>query len=144
MRILSATCLVLATALGAAPADDAPQGDLAKLQGKWTTMAGPEKNIPLTLEIKGTAVTVNVTTPDGDAHTLKGEIKVDEKAKPKALDWVKLKTADGDERPDNPAIYELDGDTFKVCNGGHDNPRPTEFKEGEGGFSLLTFKRVKD
>jgi uncharacterized protein (TIGR03067 family) len=146
MRMLpSAWMIVLASALAAPAADDAPQGDLGKLQGKWTAMAGPNKDVPLTLEIKGNQATAIFTTPEGEKRTLKGEIRLDEKAKPKTLDWVKFKTSDGDELPDNLAIYELDGDSFKVCNGGRDNPRPTEFKEsGEAGFSLLTFKRQKD
>ena len=46
----------------------------------------------------------------------------------------------------NPAIYELKGDTLKVCNGGSDNERPKEFKEATGEDSLNSFvlKRVKD
>ena len=31
-----------------------PHGDLAKLQGQWTAMFGPQKNIPMVVTIKGT------------------------------------------------------------------------------------------
>ena len=85
------------------------------------------------------------TTPEGEKRTIKGELKIDDKARPKTIDWVKFKAPDGEDLPDNLAIYELDGDTFKVCNGGPNNPRPTELKAGdEGPPNLMIFKRQKD
>ncbi|SIO44032.1 uncharacterized domain TIGR03067 protein [Singulisphaera sp. GP187] len=133
---------VLATA-----ADDAPKGDLAKFQGKWKTSLGPEKNITLTVEIKGSVVTASGSAPDGQTFEIKGEIKLDAAAKPfKTVDWVKFVGPDGNESPDNKGLYEfVDDDTIKICNGGPGNDRPTEFKEGENEKpSLIVLKREKN
>jgi uncharacterized protein (TIGR03067 family) len=118
------------------------KGDLARLQGEWTAKAGPEKNIPVTLTVKGRSVTLNFTTPQGEERTLKGEIVLNEAAKPKAIDWVKFTRPDGEEVPPNLGIYTLEGDEFTVCSGGPNNERPTEFKAGEGGPpQLVVFTR---
>src|SRR5262249_5144880 len=61
-------------------------GDLAKLQGRWTATAGPQKDIPMEMEIKGTKSTIRLTTPDGADIELSSEIKLDEKADPKKWD----------------------------------------------------------
>jgi uncharacterized protein (TIGR03067 family) len=67
-----------------------------------------------------------------------GEYKMDAAAKPKTLDM----TLDG--KP-ALAIYELDGDTFKMCmSEGKDAARPTEFKPGGMRTVVVKFKRVKD
>ncbi|WP_406697674.1 TIGR03067 domain-containing protein [Singulisphaera sp. Ch08] len=131
----------------AAAADDSSKGDLAKFQGKWKTSIGPEKNIALTVQFKGNAVTASASTPDGQSFELKGEIKLDESAKPfKTIDWVKFTGPDGNDSPDNKGVYEVvDADTIKVCNGGPGNDRPTEFKEGDGAEAhVIILKREKD
>ncbi|AGA25090.1 TIGR03067 domain-containing protein [Singulisphaera acidiphila] len=130
-----------------AAADDAPQGDLGKFQGKWKTTIGPEKNFTLSILIKGKAVTASGSAPDGQGFEIKGEIKLDETAKPvKTVDWVKFTGPDGNEAPDNKGLYELvDADTIKICNGGPGKDRPTEFKDGDDGHpSVLVLKRDKD
>lgn len=135
---------LLALAPTARAADDAPEGDLGKIQGKWKAMVGPEKNIPITLEIKGQKITASFTTPEGEDRTLKGELKLDEKASPRQIDWVKFEKPDGGEFESNPGIYKLDGDELTVCNGGPGGDRPSEFKDGDGGPpNLIVFKRVK-
>ena len=148
MRMLAA--LISAALLASSPilADDKPlEGDLAKMQGKWTGKAGPEKNFEIKIEIKGKAVTVFFTPPDGDEIQIKGELKVDEKAKPhKTMDWTKFKNpVNGDEMPDNFALYEIKDDEFKVCSGGPGNDRPAKFEDGDDGMpSLIVFKKVKE
>jgi uncharacterized protein (TIGR03067 family) len=146
--ILSAA-LLAATAIvtpPAASADDKPlKGDLAKLQGQWKALVGPEKKVPLLLTVEGSAVKIHLTTPDGDQVDLKGEFKIDDAAKPhKTIDWVKFTGPNGNEMPDRPGIYTFeDKDTLKVCTG-HATDRPTEFVEGEGGEAkpiTITFKR---
>ncbi len=124
---------------------DAPKGDLGKLQGTWTAKVGPEKNVPIVLTIQGKAVTLKITGPDGQEYNSKGEIKVDESAKPfKTIDWVKFTRPDGEEAPENLALYEfLDADTVRLCSGGPGNERPTEFKAGDGGPpNILELKRT--
>jgi uncharacterized protein (TIGR03067 family) len=138
---------VLGPLLVAAADAAEPKGDLAKFQGKWKTMVGPEKNFPIALLIKGTTVTVSGSTPDGQDFEVKGEIKLDDAAKPfKTIDWVKFAGPEGNDLPENKGIYELvDGDTIKVCNGGPGKDRPTEFKDGEAGSPDVTLlKREKN
>lgn len=144
MKAFAAVCLSFASCVCTARADDAPQGDLAKMQGKWKAMAGPERNIPLTMTIKGSAVTLAFTTPQGQDRELKGQIKLDETAKPKTWDWTKFTRPDGDLAQENLAIYELDGDSLKICSGGPGNERPSAFKAGDGGPpNLIVFHRQK-
>src|SRR5262245_47342754 len=143
-RLMLAAWLVLPTALRAAE-DPPPEGDLAKLQGKWKTSIGPNKEIPIVVEIKGKAVTVVFSNAEGEKVEIKGEVKLDEKASPKTCDWVNFKGTDGNPAEPNLGIYKIEGDTFTVCNGGPNNPRPTEFRDGEGGPpNLLVLERVKD
>jgi uncharacterized protein (TIGR03067 family) len=113
------------------------KGDLAKLQGQWTATFGPQ-HIVVVVTIKGTAATMSFTRPDGQARESKGEIKIDEKARPnKTLDWVNFTTRSGEPAPPILGIYNLSGDSVTICNGGPGNERPTEFKAGEGGQPQL-------
>ena len=145
MKPLSVAAFLVLNALGPASADDAIRGDLAKLQGNWSGVIGRRDNIPVVVEIRGRSVSASFTAPDGEKRTLRGEIRLDESVSPKAVDWINFKAQNGDDLPDNLGIYELDGDSFKVCNGGRDKPRPTEFKESEGGTpTLILLTRQKD
>jgi len=118
-------------------------GDIAKLQGRWTASAGPQKDIPLEMEIKGTKSTIRLTTPDGADIELSSEVKLDEKADPKKWDWVNRKL-NGEAFPDGETIYKLDGDSLTICGGNPGVPRPTEFKQAEDGQALLiVFTRAK-
>jgi uncharacterized protein (TIGR03067 family) len=72
----------------------------------------------------------------------KGTYTIDPAAKPKTLDIT------GTEGPNVgkkiPAIYELEGDTLRVCYGLRGSPRPTEFKSLTGTQTfLVTYKRKK-
>jgi len=141
--LLSFALCIVVVATTARGAEEPLKGDAAKLQGKWSAKVGPEKNVTITLIFKGNAVTLAVTSPDGQEFESKGEFKLDENAKPyKAVDWIKFAAPNGDPVEDNKGIYELDGDTLKTCSGGPGNERPTEFKAGEGGPPhLITLTR---
>ena len=145
-RFLIPTALLVLSPFAAMADEKAPEpkGDLAKLQGTWTAKAGPEKNIPISITIKGSAVSLKVTAPTGDDYTSDGEVKIDEAAKPyKTIDWSKFTGPNGDAIPENLGLYEfVDADTLRVCSGGPGKERPTEFKAGDGGApSLLTLNR---
>lgn len=142
--LLLMTWVVVPASLRAAD-DPPPEGDLARLQGTWKTTVGPDNDIPVVLQIKGKAVSVVFTNQQGDKVEIKGEIKLDEKASPRTCDWVNFTRPDGTDAPTNLGIYKIDGDTVTVCNGGPNNPRPTEFKDGENGPpNLMVLQRVKD
>jgi uncharacterized protein (TIGR03067 family) len=144
MKRLVAALITVASAAAFAPSDAEPSGDLAKIQGTWTTQAGPDHAIAVTLTIAGHHATVRLALPSGDTFQARGEVRLDETATPKAWDWVKFTGLDGQELPEIPAIYELDGDTLTVCNGGPANDRPTQFEAGESSLAdLYRFHRQK-
>ena len=119
-------------------------GDLARLQGCWSTTAGPRRDIGVALTVEGSEVKVRITLPRGGVLNAAGELRIDETTVPHALDWVHFRGLDGQDLPDIPAIYEFDGDTLRVCNGGPNNARPEEFKPGEGLLAdVLTFRRTQ-
>lgn len=156
MKTLLRLALLIAVGpVTAAKADDAPatatatapKGDLARFQGTWKSMLGPEKNIAATLKFQDSKVTVSATSPDGEAFEIKGQIKLGETAKPfKTLDWVKFVGPEGNDLPETLALYEIeDADTIRVCNGGPGRDRPTAFKAGEGEFpTIIVLKREKN
>ncbi len=147
MRLIASLALIVASSLAAddpASAADEPKGDLAKLQGSWTAKVGPNKDISTTLSIRDSAVEITWTRPNGDDFKLKSEIKLDDKASPKTIDWDKFTDPQGNEAPGARGIYKFDGDSWTVCSASVDEPRPTEFKAGEGGPPMLTtWTRVK-
>src|SRR5947209_6391953 len=109
MRALFATLMITLTVEVAPAADVAPAGDLARLQGTWTTEAGPDRDIRVTLTIDGRRATVRVDLPGGGSFRARGEVRIDEKVSPKAWDWVKFAGVDGQALPEIPAIYRIDG-----------------------------------
>ena len=130
--------------------DSAPKGDLAELQGTWKGKAGPpDEEVQLTMVVEGDAVTETITMDNGEEHTNKAKLKLDDKASPKAMDLVDFERQPGSKSPPpSPRIYELKGDTLKVCCGHNDSsPRPTEFKTGGEGRDytiVITLKRPKE
>jgi uncharacterized protein (TIGR03067 family) len=110
-----------------------PKDDLTALEGKWKTLIGPNKDRPLVLEFKGKSVVARFTSEDGDMTDLKGEVKLDEKATPKTIAFVKFTHANGDEMPDTLGLYKIEGDSLTLCVNNPGEPRPAEFKAGDGG-----------
>ncbi len=119
--------------------------DADAMQGAWlpesAELAGKEfpeqvRKI-MKLEIKDDKYTVTVG-PNVD----KGTVKLKSSAKPKEIDII------GGEGPNKGktflAIYELDGDTLKICYDLGGKNRPTEFKTKENSaLFLVTYKREK-
>ena len=119
--------------------------DSAAIQGTWLASTAElggkpfpdevRKSIKLTLKDDKYTVTVG-KNPD---H---GTVKLDPSAKPKAMDIT------GTEGPNKgkkiPAIYELNGDTLKICYDLSGKSRPMAFKTTEGTqLFLVTYKREK-
>jgi len=66
-----------------------------------------------------------------------GSFKLTESGNPKSMDAT---TEGGDELP---AIYEISGDTFKVCYAVNGAARPTAFKSSEGSDHVLVIYKRK-
>lgn len=150
MRTL-ATCVWAFVALSVAdiPAADTKadvEKEVKKFQGSWSfescTTGG--KELPADL-IKGLTLSF-----DGNKHTVKagdqvlqaGTQKIEPSKSPKTIDVTMT------EGPDKGkvmlGIYELDGDTLKVCFDSQGKKRPTEFKSPPGSEIFVNVhKRIK-
>jgi uncharacterized protein (TIGR03067 family) len=72
--------------------------------------------------------------------------KLDENKKPKTIDLTAGGRDGSGKKPDDvlPGIYELDGDSLKICLGLPGKDRPTEPSAKEGAKqTLYTYKREK-
>ncbi|MBI1369929.1 MAG: TIGR03067 domain-containing protein [Planctomycetes bacterium] len=80
--------------------------------------------------------------PEGEE--LAGTFKLDAAAKPKTVDLTMQRP--GSDQPETMVgLYELDGDTLKLCvPNGPGEARPTEFKPDGKQYAVITFKRVKE
>jgi uncharacterized protein (TIGR03067 family) len=124
--------------------DDAKK-DPDTLQGTWLPTAAELGGKPLPDEVRKTISLViqddQYTVTVGGAKD-KGTLKFNPKAKPKELDIT------GSEGPNKgktiQAIYERDGDTFKICYDLSGKARPTEFKsKNDTQQFLVTYKLEK-
>ena len=120
-----------ATATRSHAQDDAkkPEGDMAKLQGKWEGKLHREGNeLPIVLEIDGDDVFATMTGPDGDEIEFEGGLKLDESKAPKTLDFVDFTGPSGDAIPDILGIYKFEAETLTIDSGGPGGDRPSKFE----------------
>jgi uncharacterized protein (TIGR03067 family) len=127
-------CLVVGAVAG--------QGDgkgAKEIDGAWTFVSavkgGKKKDFdgePIRIVFKAGKMTI-----DKGGDTKNGSYKIDPAKKPKQID-MKV------EENEIKGIYELQGDTLRICGHGQGGERPTEFKADEGSEAmLLTFRREK-
>jgi uncharacterized protein (TIGR03067 family) len=139
-------CICIATILFTAAAWSQDAADERKLlQGTWLPKAAELSENPFD---EATLKTMKLVV-EGDKYTVtvgksidKGTTKIDPAAKPKAMDII------GTDGPNKGktflAIYELNGDTLRVCYDLTGKARPTEFKTKKGELLFLaTYKRAK-
>ena len=121
--------------------DDAAKEELKKLQGTWLLVSGEEDGKKLADDgvktikavVKGDMLTIYF----GD-KALDATITVNPSKKPKEIDT--FTTVD---KKKSVAIYELDGDNFKICVG-LKGERPQEFTaKKDSGCALYVYKREK-
>jgi uncharacterized protein (TIGR03067 family) len=142
--------LALLLLSGAIQAEDAKK-DLEQLQGTWEIVevvsdgqAAPADKVKGgQVVFKDDEMTLKESSDDKDPR--KFRIQLDPSKKPKALDSTALNR---DYKGSvTLAIYELDGDTLKLCapnNHEAKKDRPKAFKsEGGSELVLLTLKQVK-
>jgi uncharacterized protein (TIGR03067 family) len=124
--------------------DDAEKDGKA-LEGTWVPLSAelggrkfPDEVLKtMKLVMAGEKYTVTV-----GAQTDQGTVKLDAAQNPKAMD---IKGTEGPNKGKNfPAIYELKGDTLRVCYDLSGNKRPAEFKTREDTqLFLVTYRREK-
>ena len=144
MKYLFYICFVVCASLSAYAADS--PSDAKAVQGNWkpakAELAGQPmtdavlKSISLKLDNGKYEVFVG-DKPDRGTYTL------DSATKPKSM------TITGTEGPNRgktfPAIYELKGDTLRICYDLSGTKRPTEFKSvADTQLYLVTYNRKKE
>jgi uncharacterized protein (TIGR03067 family) len=144
--------LLLFTAVLLLPAavlqDDAAKKELDKLQGSWTATEyeynGNKGDANFVKQIKLICKDDKYTQKIGDEVVEEGTHKLDPTKKPKTMDITV--TAGQEKGKTQLAIYELEGDTFKICAAAHGaKERPKEFTAKAGsGQLLIVLKRDKD
>lgn len=140
MRMFLVALVVAVVALpSAVPAADKKDEDA--IQGKWkiekvedAVEKAPAGREAVAFIFKDGKRTIQY----GNGNTKESEYKLDLTAKPKAINFVRGNYT-------SPGIYELEGDTLRICFvEGVDPVRPTEFKPKGRNQVVITFKRVTD
>jgi uncharacterized protein (TIGR03067 family) len=137
---LSLFCLVIAVA----PAWADEKDDLKAMKGTWKV----EKAVFMGSDATEIFKSVVLVIEDGKYTVTfagqddKGTMKLDAAKKPKRM------TITGTEGPNKdkviPCIYEIDGDTLKICYELDGKEPPTGFESKEGSKTLMaTYKREK-
>ena len=142
MSVAAVMCLISSTARP----DDKADLEKEKFKGTWTIESSETggKTVPPD-DLKGLIATFEgdkLTLKKGDTVILGGTLKLDPSKSPKAIDVTMV------EGPNKGTvmlgIYEIDGDTLKVCFDPQGKKRPTEFKSPAGSENFVNVhKRVK-
>jgi uncharacterized protein (TIGR03067 family) len=127
--------LVVVTACSRTGSDERSKADHAALQGEWEVVSAESNGEPPPPGLLDGAKFAF----SGDGLTLlgkEGTFELDATQSPRRIDFVRGKGR-------QLGIYELDGDSLKLCVGPADD-RPTEFKtKPRTDHSLFVLKRKK-
>jgi uncharacterized protein (TIGR03067 family) len=126
------------------PTDDAKK-DLDKWQGTWVATSGETSGKAFDdATVKSIKFVIT-----GDKYTFainneneEGTIKLDSSKSPKAFD-VQI-TEGSSKGKSQQGIYQLEGDTLKICFAGPGKERPTEMSTKEGSdLGMIAFKKER-
>jgi uncharacterized protein (TIGR03067 family) len=143
MKIRALLPVLSLAAVMAAFAADKPD-DATNIQGSWRPVEAQLRGQPMkeevlkivTLKLDAGKYFVTAESPD------KGTYTINAAAKPKTLDITGVEGPNAGKKI--LAIYELNGDTLRLCYGRGGGPRPTEFKSTKDSPNfLVTYKRKK-
>lgn len=119
--------------------------DLQAMEGKWKVASAEAGGHSVESDdLKEIVVTImgdhySLMTKDGPDG---GTLKLDETQKPKTMDATDTEGLDVGKTI--KAIYEIAGDTMRVCYALDGSARPTEFATKEGSpWLLITYRREK-
>lgn len=115
--------------IGQLAGDEGKKDDIDLFQGDWVMVSGEANGVKIADEqakaFKRTVKGDKITITRGGEELYRGTFKLDPTKKPKTIDvHVETGPAKGMTRV---GIYELDGDTMKICVAQPEAPRPTEF-----------------
>ena len=114
------------------------RAELEELQGTWDIVALEIEGATMgESAFRGSQIVVkgNAFTSVGMGNTYKGKLKVDAAKTPKTLD---LLFEQGPEKGNKSlAIYELDGDTWRICLTVADKDRPSEGEDHHHHVTLI-------
>jgi uncharacterized protein (TIGR03067 family) len=135
--------ILLVSLLSAAPAPK--DTDQEMIQGTWkleSVESGGQVYVEQykdwTFNIKDDKLIIKI----GDKVAKEYAIKIDPDKKPKTVDLIR---EIGGQTLTELGIYELDGDTWKMCNDEAGIMRPTEYGTKEGTrLEVIVMKRVKN
>jgi len=140
-------CVLAAGLLVHAPARaEEAKKEGEKFEGTWKAVSAvrdgreaPQEDVEkMTLVVKGHDYTLKV----GD-QVIEGTHKLNPAKKPKTIDATRK--AGPEKGQTILGIYELDGDTYKVCFAPPGKDRPTAFESKPGsGHRLIVMKRSKE
>jgi uncharacterized protein (TIGR03067 family) len=143
--------LLLAVPLVAAPVPKALKKKAPALDGTWKIVEwySGDTRMQLTDEVIWTVDGENLAVegkvkgaPDGFVPNATRTMRKPDDGPDNALDYT-ITPTDGSRQSFRPAVYELDGDTFKIClTDSHNGPRPTECKP-DGRTVMYVLKRVE-
>ena len=143
MKTMLAIGLILLDLSAYAADQQSGGGDLDRLQGRWTAMAGTQRKVRVLLDVKGRQASVAISTPQEMKIQVEGELRLDEKTVPRSLDWFNFVGPGDQAMPGIAAVYKIEGDVFTVCNGGFHGPRPKKFIPGDSPLAdLVVFHRL--
>jgi uncharacterized protein (TIGR03067 family) len=117
----------------------AASSDLDRMQGDWgvaeVVMNGEKASADMLANAK-LKIKANEYFLDGDFGSSHGTLKLGDSGSPKPME---VTTDDGTQLP---AIYEISGNTLKICYASNGASRPKEFKSAEGSDCVFaTYKR---
>lgn len=152
MRVALVTllCTLVLTASGGSGARAADKAEvekeLKKFQGAWTFESAVSGGMEApAADLKGMTVTFEgdkFTVKNGDQLILAGTQKLDPSKSPKSIDVTV--TEGMNKGAVMLGIYEISGDTLRVCFDPEGKKRPTEFKSATGSQTFVNVhKRVK-
>jgi uncharacterized protein (TIGR03067 family) len=144
MKTILCICIAMILFTAAARSQDAAD-ERKLLQGTWLPTAAELSENPFdepTLKMMKLGVEADKYNVTVGMAIDRGITRIDPAAKPKTMDII------GTDGPNKGrtflAIYELNGDTLRVCYDLTGKVRPTEFKTKKGEpLFLATYKRAK-
>jgi uncharacterized protein (TIGR03067 family) len=148
--VIAAGSFLLAAGLAAAQGtnEGAAGKDGKQLVGTWQAAtivvdgreapAAVVKDVRLVLDAEGKFQFQNASKKVRAA----GTVKIDPSARPRTMDFT---YTEGELKGHTtPGIYELDGDTLRICTAAQGKARPTEFASKPGShLALVTYQREK-